>query len=99
MGITVFPLFFRSFSGLVRNISFYLKNSEEYLKFFEWTKDYVDNREELSEPYRPQIWAKLCESLHDPSFNKVYPSIGDWWVNRKCDENFVMNLIDRHRRG
>ncbi|KAF2893330.1 hypothetical protein ILUMI_12843 [Ignelater luminosus] len=82
---------FGSVKDLVDYILFLDKNITEYLKYFEWKKNYSIDRN------KQRTACKLCEMLNDPSQpRKVYKNIDNWWFGENynyCkDVNELSNL-------
>lgn len=79
----------------VKQLASFLKrldnNTEEYLKYFEWKKDYTIDRT-LNVPL-----CTLCAKLHQqPIGHKVYKNIGKWWAGdnkNKCKNYYNLPSI------
>lgn len=64
---------------LVQYLQYILIEQEEYLKYFEWKKNYIIKKNE-------PVLCKLCEMLHKPIVYSHYPEMVEWvnGNNRSC---------------
>ncbi|KAF2888824.1 hypothetical protein ILUMI_17349 [Ignelater luminosus] len=63
---------FESASKLADYLKYLDKNTDEYLKYFEWKKHY---RAILS----PSGACEICEKLHQPVKQSIYYDLYEWW--------------------
>lgn len=87
---------FASVNKLVEYIFFLKGNITEYLKYFEWKKDYSIERS------RQRSACKLCQMLNDPMQPpQVYEDINKWWFGENlnyCKKSSELSNISRPLR-
>ncbi|KAJ3649183.1 hypothetical protein Zmor_020938 [Zophobas morio] len=71
---------FKSVKDLVAYIRQLDIHPEEYLKYFEWKKDYV------SDTSNQLALCTLCKKLNEPIETKVYSDLDRWWNGDKLDK-------------
>jgi alpha-1,3-fucosyltransferase len=82
---------FKSVKDLAEYIRYLDHNPEEYLKYFEWKRDYVaDTSNKLT-------LCSLCQKLNQPIEPKSYGDIVRWWSGDKSDKcsnnNFIKHFL------
>ncbi|XP_063906646.1 alpha-(1,3)-fucosyltransferase C-like [Zophobas morio] len=78
----------------VKNLTDYIKyldaRPDEYLKYFEWKKNYVVDTS------HKEVLCDLCKKLNEPRKTKVYGNIFTWWFGEninKCFDNVILKII------
>ncbi|RZC31869.1 Glyco transf 10 domain containing protein [Asbolus verrucosus] len=78
---------FKSVKSLVRYIRHLDTHPEEYLKFFEWKKNYIVDTD------KENTLCTLCQKLNEQIKPKIYNNIAEWWQGKnspKCsDTSFI----------
>lgn len=72
------------------NYLIYLKNNPmEYLKYFEWKRDFIVNTS-----LRSYVMCDLCKKLHTDGEVKVYKDLNKWWSSH-CVNQDNIKIPDR----
>ncbi|XP_049817414.1 alpha-(1,3)-fucosyltransferase C-like [Aethina tumida] len=73
---------FKNVSSLMEYVKYLDENVDEYLKYFEWKKSFILNRQSPV--------CELCKKLNEPINQKVYSDLKLWWHgdknNKICEQ-------------
>lgn len=68
---------YKNVSSLMQHLKYLDENVEEYLKYYEWKKNF--------EVQKPSPLCELCKKLNEPLVQKVYGNINEWWRGVKSN--------------
>lgn len=71
---------FKNIDDLVKYLKYLKDNPKEYLKYFEWKKDYV-----VYNKFANEAICTLCKKLHYDKEVTSYENINEWWKGNCID--------------
>lgn len=75
---------FKTIEQLANYLTHLSQNPAEYLKYFEWKKDYIVNTN-----LKNYVLCDLCKKLHGDDEVKIYKDLNSWWKTNCINQNNI----------
>ncbi|KAH7718577.1 fucosyl transferase [Aphelenchoides avenae] len=82
---------FSSFKQLVAHIGHLMRNTTDYLKYFEWTKSYRP----VDYDIHATALCGICKATSDGNYRKSYYDISKWFSHDQCEDDFARKLLQK----